>query len=167
MGLMGFLSVVTLFVLATWLERLHARPFVASLWGHLLARSLGATCLGASLDAVRRSASPPLSADAYSDNALYDYVLYEVSALPAVGFRAAGQTWGEVVLVVHGHASLRLLAHEACHVAQYRRLTSLGFWGLYLTQWLGGLVRRRDLFAAYWEIGLEAEARGAAEVHTG
>lgn len=127
-----------LFALAATLERLTRRPSLATRWGALLA-----VCLGG-----RR---------------LQNH-LYVVPRLPAVGFRAAAQTWGETVLVTkdlleRDHA--RTLAHEACHVAQYRRLTSLGFLLLYLAQWLRGLVTTRNAFRAYWEIPLEHEARRA------
>ena len=118
-------------------ERLTRRPFLASLTG----RTLG-FFLGARLIAEEK-----------------DYTLLEVSRLPAIGFRAVAQTWGEVVLVVRGYRTARLEAHEEAHVAQYRRYTSLGFWLLYVWQWLRGLVTHRDFFKAYRAIGLEEEAR--------
>ena len=126
-----------LLLLATFYEHLTRRPFLASLTGRALGFFLGARPL---------ETSEP-------------YTLLEVSRLPALGFRAAAQTWGEVVLVVKGCCTARLGAHEAAHVAQYRRYTSFGFWLLYVWQWLGGLITHRDLFKAYWGMGLEAEAR--------
>ena len=128
---------LALVLLATFYERLTRRPFLASLTGHSLGFFLGARAL---------ETSEP-------------YTLLEVSHLPALGFRAAAQTWGEVVLVVKGYHTARLGAHEAAHVAQYRRYTSVGFWLLYVWQWLEGLAAHRDLFKAYWETGLEREAR--------
>lgn len=74
------------------------------------------------------------------------------------------QTWGETVLVtesVLARDPARTFAHEACHVAQYRRLTSFGFLLLYLAGWLRGLLRTRNAFRAYWDIPLEDEARRA------
>lgn len=130
--------VFLLFVLATLLERLTRRPFLATLWGALLARALR----GRRLDAH----------------------LFVVSGLPAVGFRAAAQTWGETVLVTEGVLArdpARTLAHEACHVAQYRRLTTFGFLLLYFAGWLRGLLLTRNAFRAYWNISLEDEARRA------
>lgn len=127
-----------LLAVAVVLERLTRRPFLATLWGALLA-----FCLGG-----RR---------------LQEH-LYVVPRLPAVGFRAAAQTWGETVLVTKdllNRPHARTLAHEACHVVQYRRLTSFGFWLLYLWQWLRGLIATRSAFRAYWEIPLEREARRA------
>ena len=91
--------------------------------------------------------------------------LYEVPSLPAFGFRAAAQTWGETVLVTSELLAqpqyAATLAHEACHVTQYRRYTSFGFWLRYFGEWLWGLARTRDLFRAYFEISLEQEARAA------
>jgi len=134
------LGIAVLLVLVSALEKLHARPFLATWTGRTLAWLLGAKRAGS---------------------------LYEVGVLPAFGFVAAGQTWGETVLVVRGHASPRLLAHEACLVRQYRRLTSLGFWLLYAAQWCRGMLVHGDLYRAYWEIPLEAEAREAASRETG
>ena len=131
--------VFALFVVAVGLEALTQRPFLATRFGVLFAFCLK----GQPLDAQ----------------------LYEVTALPAFGFRAAAQTWGETVLVTpellaHPQCAATL-AHEACHVAQYRRCTSFGFWLRYFGEWLWGLVRTRDLFRAYFEISLEREARAA------
>ena len=127
-----------LFALAVTLERLSGRPFLSTRWGVLLAFALRGRRLGANL--------------------------FLVSRLPAVGFRAAAQTWGETVLVTESVLTgnpARTLAHEACHVAQYRRLTSFGFLLLYLAQWVWGLLRTRNAFRAYWEVALEHEARRA------
>lgn len=127
-----------LLLLATTLERLSERPFLSTRWGVLLVFAVR----GRRLDAN----------------------LFLVSRLPAVGFRAAAQTWGETVLItesVLGGGPARTLAHEACHVAQYRRLTSFGFLLLYLAQWVWGLLLTRNAFRAYWEISLEQEARRA------
>mgnify|MGYP002779069117 CR=1 FL=1 len=126
-----------LILVATGLERLTRRPFLATRFGALFALALGGERLGAHL--------------------------YRVPDVPAVGFRAAAQTWGETVLVTE-HAlnrasTTRLLAHEACHVRQYRRLTSFGFWLLYVVQWVRGLVGTRNAFQAYLDIPLEREAR--------
>jgi hypothetical protein len=135
------LWVCLLLLLAVGLETLTQRPFLATLWGRMLGGLLGGTAASSGVIVVAR--------------------------LPAVGFRAAAQTWGDTVLVTPelmraSHAP-RTLAHEACHVTQYRRLTSLGFWLVYLAQWVYGLVRYRNAFRAYWEIPLEREARSTAE----
>ncbi len=129
-----------LFALVSGLEHL-TRPFLATLTGRAFAHLLHA-----------RVVSPHV---------------YEVDALPALGFKATAQTWGETILVVKGHQTPRLLAHEAVHTEQFRRYTSLGFWFLYLGQWLVGLVKTRNFHRAYLEIGLEREARRkSSEVST-
>ena len=124
-----------LFVLASGLERLTSRPFLATLTGRVFADLLQAKPKGR---------------------------IYEVDALPALGFKAVAQTWGETILVVRGYRTPRLLAHEAVHTEQFRRYTSLGFWFLYLAQWVYGLFRTRNLYRAYAEMGLEREARQAS-----
>lgn len=133
--LWAFLLLLT----AVGLELLTQRPFLATRFGVLFGLVLSG----------RR-----LEAD-----------LYEVPRLPAVGFRAAAQTWGETVLVtpeaMKTSYTPKLLEHEACHVAQYRRLTSFGFWLVYVFGWLRGLMRTRNAFQAYLDIPLELEARAA------
>ena len=128
-----------LFLTAVGLERLTHRPFLATRFGVLFGLLLGG-----------RRLKPDL---------------YEVPQLPAVGFRAAAQTWGETVLVTPESMKTsytpKLLEHEACHVIQYRRLTSFGFWLVYVAQWLSGLMRTRNAFQAYLDIPLELEARAA------
>lgn len=141
--------VLLLLLVAGALELVTARPFLATRAGVLLGLALGGARLKAGL--------------------------LEVPRLPAVGFRAAAQTWGETVLLdvsltapeLRGHPRLEgLMAHEACHVGQYRRLGSLGFWVRYLGEWVWGLVRTRDPFRAYWEMPLEQEARRAEAAAT-
>ena len=131
--------VFLLFLTAVGLERLTQRPFLATRFGVLF----GLALKGKRLDAH----------------------FYEVPRLPAIGFRAAAQTWGETVLVtpesMRTSYTSKLLAHEACHVRQYRRLTSFGFWLVYVAQWLRGLFRTRNAFQAYLDIPLELEARAA------
>lgn len=133
------LWVFLLFLTAGGLELLTHRPFLATRFGVLF---------GLALKGKR------LKAD-----------LYEVPRLPAVGFRAAAQTWGETVLVtpesMRTSHTPKLLEHEACHVRQYCRLTSFGFWLVYVAQWLRGLFRTRNAFQAYLDIPLELEARAA------
>ena len=124
-----------LFMLASGLESLTARPFLATLTGRVFAYGLRGRAKGN---------------------------VYEVEALPALGFKATAQTWGETVLVVRGYESPQLLRHEAAHTEQFRRYTSFGFWLLYLLQWIAGLIKTRNLYRAYFDMGLEREARRKA-----
>lgn len=128
-----------LLLVAAGLEALTQRPFLATYFGALFGLVLGGRRLGAHL--------------------------YSVPRLPAVGFRAAAQTWGETVLVTPEALGTpytpRLLAHERCHVLQYQRLTSFGFWLVYVLGWFRGLLGTRNAFQAYLDIPLEVEARAA------
>ena len=131
--------IALLLLAAVGLEAATTRPFLATRFGVLFGLLLGGRRL--------------------------DQHLYRVPRLPAVGFRAAAQTWGETVLVTPESLDTsytpKLLAHEACHVAQYRRLTSFGFWLVYVFGWLRGLFKTRNAFQAYLDIPLELEARAA------
>ena len=53
--------------------------------------------------------------------------------------------------------------HEAEHLAQARRVGLLTFYGTYLWDWIRGLVRTRDLDAAYRQIRWEVEAYAAQD----
>jgi hypothetical protein len=53
--------------------------------------------------------------------------------------------------------------HEAEHLAQARRVGLLSFYGTYLWDWIRGLVRTRDLDAAYRQIRWEVEAYAAQD----
>jgi hypothetical protein len=52
----------------------------------------------------------------------------------------------------------RLLAHEAVHVGQWRRLGAVGFLRRYVWSYLGWRVRGYGHWAAYRRIPLEVEA---------
>lgn len=53
--------------------------------------------------------------------------------------------------------------HEAEHLAQARRVGLLAFYRTYLWDWIRGLVRTRDLDAAYRQIRWEVEAYAAQD----
>lgn len=48
--------------------------------------------------------------------------------------------------------------HEAIHTAQMKELLYIGFYILYLTEWVWHLVRLRNANAAYHAISFEREA---------
>lgn len=52
----------------------------------------------------------------------------------------------------------KVINHERIHTAQQRELLFLGFYLIYLTEWLIRLVKYRHWFAAYKAISFEREA---------
>ena len=70
-----------------------------------------------------------------------------------------------VVSVRRAHAAdEHLLAHEAVHVEQWRRLGVVGFLRRYLGSYLGFRLRGYGHWAAYRRIPLEVEAEWRARV---
>ena len=51
-----------------------------------------------------------------------------------------------------------ILRHEAIHTAQMRETGYVGFYLIYIAEWLWGLLRRWDSLAAYRAIRFEREA---------
>ena len=72
-------------------------------------------------------------------------------------FRVSGITLGPFIFV-RGAGDERLINHEKIHIHQQYELLFLGFWILYLTFWLIGLVKRRDWYSAYVNNPFEIEA---------
>ena len=54
--------------------------------------------------------------------------------------------------------SVRLIRHETIHIRQYNELLVVGFWLVYLFDWLRGLIKYRDTDKAYRQIRMEQEA---------
>ena len=52
----------------------------------------------------------------------------------------------------------RILRHEAIHTAQMKETAFLGFYLIYISEWLWGLLRRQSPLAAYRAIRFEREA---------
>ncbi len=52
----------------------------------------------------------------------------------------------------------RILRHEAIHTAQMKETAFLGFYLIYILEWLWGLLRRQSPLAAYRAIRFEREA---------
>jgi hypothetical protein len=76
---------------------------------------------------------------------------------------AAAVTVGRLVSVRRGREhSVRLLRHEAEHVAQYDRFGVLGFLRRYLTAYLRWRLRGYGHWAAYRRIPFEASAEWRA-----
>ena len=52
----------------------------------------------------------------------------------------------------------RTINHETIHIKQYNELLVVGFLGLYLWDWLHGLLKYRNSQTAYYRIRFEQEA---------
>ena len=55
-------------------------------------------------------------------------------------------------------ASDRLIRHESIHIHQYNELLVVGFFLVYVWDWLHGLIKYRDGSTAYMQIRMEQEA---------
>ena len=60
--------------------------------------------------------------------------------------------------VEHRPLSAAILRHEAIHTAQMKETAFLGFYLIYISEWLWGLLCRRSSLAAYRAIRFEREA---------
>ena len=52
----------------------------------------------------------------------------------------------------------RTINHETIHIKQYNELLVIGFYFVYLFDWLHGLIKYRDGQIAYYRIRMEQEA---------
>tara|TARA_B100000131_G_scaffold285532_1_gene294888 strand:- start:671 stop:1018 length:348 start_codon:yes stop_codon:yes gene_type:complete len=55
-------------------------------------------------------------------------------------------------------ASERLIRHESIHIQQYTEMLVLGFYPVYVWDWLHGLIKYRSGSTAYMQIRMEQEA---------
>lgn len=62
------------------------------------------------------------------------------------------------VVFAKGECGSRTLRHEYIHTLQMRELWYLGFYILYVAEWLYRLIRMRDSYKAYSMISFEREA---------
>lgn len=62
------------------------------------------------------------------------------------------------MIFVKGDYDSRLLNHEAIHTAQQKDYCYIGFYILYIFEWLRHLFRLRDFRSAYHAISFEREA---------
>lgn len=83
--------------------------------------------------------------------------IFRNNIIPFRGFKAIN-LFG--VLFVRTEASLddADLNHEKIHTAQMKELFYLGFYILYLLEWLKGILSGKDSLKAYHEISFEKEA---------
>ena len=52
----------------------------------------------------------------------------------------------------------RTINHETIHIKQYNELLVIGFYFVYLYDWIHGLIKYRDSQVAYYRIRMEQEA---------
>ena len=78
--------------------------------------------------------------------------------VPFRGFMAINLVGVVFARVEHRPLSAAILRHEAIHTAQMKETVFLGFYLIYISEWLWGLLRRRSSFAAYRAIRFEREA---------
>ena len=76
--------------------------------------------------------------------------------LPFKGYSAMA-IW-PFILVRGDFASPQILRHEAIHFAQQKELLIIGFYIVYIFEYLYKLVKFRNHFAAYTSISFEIEA---------
>lgn len=62
------------------------------------------------------------------------------------------------VVFAKGECGNRTLRHEYIHTLQMRELWYLGFYILYVAEWVYRLIRMRDSYKAYSMISFEREA---------
>ena len=78
--------------------------------------------------------------------------------VPFRGFTAINLMGVVFARVEYRPLSATILRHEAIHTAQMKETAFLGFYLIYISEWLWGLLRRQSSFAAYRAIRFEREA---------
>ena len=84
-----------------------------------------------------------------------------VPALLSLFMPIAAITLWPFVFVRRGQDSPQLINHESIHISQVNECWVLGFYGVYLWDWLQGLIKYRSLTLAYRNIRFEQEAYSA------
>ena len=78
--------------------------------------------------------------------------------VPFRGFTAINLMGIVFARVEYRPLSAAIQQHEAIHTAQMKETAFLGFYLIYIAEWLWGLLRLRDALAAYRAIRFEREA---------
>jgi len=84
-------------------------------------------------------------------------VIYN-SLIPFRGFAAINLFGRVFARREYEPLSDRVIRHEAIHTAQMKETAFLGFYLIYISEWLWGLLRRQSPLAAYRAIRFEREA---------
>ena len=66
--------------------------------------------------------------------------------------------WPFVFIRKGMNATERLIRHESIHIHQYTELLVLGFYPVYVWDWLHGLIKYKSGSTAYMHIRMEQEA---------
>ena len=78
--------------------------------------------------------------------------------VPFRGFTAINLMGVVFARVEYRPLSTAILRHEAIHTAQMKETAFLGFYLIYMLEWLWGMLRLRDAHTAYRAIRFEREA---------
>ena len=73
-------------------------------------------------------------------------------------FPVAAITLWPFIIVNPEHESDRLINHEKIHIAQQEEMWVLGFYAVYLWDWIRNLIRTKSTRQAYMAIRFEQEA---------
>lgn len=80
-------------------------------------------------------------------------------ALLSIVIRVGAITLWPFIFIRKGiESSDRLIRHESIHIQQYTELLVIGFYLVYVWDWLHGLVKYRSGSTAYMQIRMEQEA---------
>ena len=82
-----------------------------------------------------------------------------IPALLSIVIKVGAITLWPFVFIRRGmEASERLIRHESIHIYQYGELLVIGFYPIYVWDWLHGLVKYKSGSKAYRRIRMEQEA---------
>jgi hypothetical protein len=82
-----------------------------------------------------------------------------IPALLSIVIKVGAITLWPFIFIRRGmEASERLIRHESIHIQQYAELLVIGFYLVYVWDWLHGLIKYRNGAKAYKQIRLEQEA---------
>ena len=82
-----------------------------------------------------------------------------IPAILSIVIKVGAITFWPFVFIRKGmEATERLIRHESIHIQQYAELLVLGFYPVYVWDWLHGLIKYRSGSKAYAQIRMEQEA---------
>ncbi len=81
-----------------------------------------------------------------------------IPALVSWFFPVAAITLWPFIFIKKGFDNERLINHESIHIRQYNEMLVLGFWLVYIYDWIHGLILFGNAKHAYQAIRFEQEA---------